>query len=112
ALIAVEDRLHALSLVVKHQKLTSTADPTLMAEVKRLCDLVQPEALDERAVDIASAIMHFDAAAAFELLKRTANTSDNANALDQAIAKLSIKSLLFSEESQTTAKALRNMLEG
>lgn len=111
AQITVEDRLQALCLVVKYQKKTTSVDPTLVAEIERLCELIQADELGDRAIEIASTILHFNPTLAFTLLQRTTNTADGANGLDQSIAKLSIKSLLSTDESRTTAHALRDMLD-
>ena len=111
AQMAVEDRLHALSLVVKYQKQHGVVEPTLVAEVTRLCQLVQPFELEERAIEIASVILHFDTSLAFDLLKRSTKAGDGANGLDQAIASLSVRSFLSGSEANSTARALRSMLE-
>jgi len=108
--IAVEDRLHALSLVAKYQRRTASVDPSLVAEIANLCRLVDVKGIGERAVAIASEIMYFDPALAFELLKNSADTDDEANSLDVALTTISLRAFLRSNDSQSTVSALRDMI--
>jgi hypothetical protein len=104
--VAVEDRLHALSEVAKLQKTDGTLDPAVLADVINLCAQVEAVELGERAVEIASAIMYFDPSLALDLLKRSANADDSANAMDAALTAISIRAYLTDPGSGAAVKTM------
>jgi hypothetical protein len=107
----VEDRLHALSEVAKLQKIDGTLDPAVLADVTSLCAQVEAVELGERAVEIASAIMYFDPSLALDLLKRSANADDSANAMDAALTAISLRAYLTDPKSGAAVKTMLSVHE-
>ena len=108
--VAVEDRLHALCEVAKQLKLRDNLDPTIHADIRNLCAQVDAQALGERCVEIASAIMYFDTSLALNLLKRSANTTDGANSMDHALTSISVKAYIESTDRLKAADAVKSIL--
>lgn len=105
-----EDRLHLLAVMGKKIKEHGLRiPPELIEQIRSLYNEIDHEALGERAVDIASDLIHFAADIAIELVEMSTNNQENHNALDLAYAKLSISALNNSDRLHRPNETLENL---
>jgi len=89
-----EDRLHLLAVIAKAKRERGLEpEPELAGQIQRLCDEVDPTALGEKAVEIASDLVYSRPDLAIKLVERATDSNTGENAIDWAFAKLSIAAL-------------------
>lgn len=85
-----EDKLHLLALIARSKAARGLAiEPELTDDIKRLCALIDPEKMRERAMQIATDLLLSHPELATDLIKRASSKDDDENAFTQALAETS-----------------------
>ncbi len=95
-----EDRLHLLAVIYRKEKEKGvTPDDEIKEQVAQLYTQIDPRALGDKAVDIASDLIFCAPDLAIELIEQSNSAESEENALDWAFAKLSITAHIASDET-------------
>jgi NACHT domain-containing protein len=92
--LAKEDRLHLLAIIAKfkHQQGT-TPEAALIDQIRQLFDQINPAILGFHAIEIAVDVLPVIPQLAIELVERSTDVTAGENALDWALASLSLLSM-------------------
>lgn len=86
-----EDRLHLLTLIaVQKREVGLTPDEGLIDQIRQLYQLIHHPVNEDRAFEIASALIQVEPELAIDLIERSANAHGMDHGLDWAFAALSI----------------------
>jgi hypothetical protein len=86
-----EDRLHLLAIVARKRREQSLPiDQELSTQIRQLYSQIDHKSLKGQATEIASELMYSDPKIAIELVEKATDTDSGENALDWALAKLSL----------------------
>ncbi len=90
----VEDRLHALAVVAKYVTENNLVDDKEVASnIKMLFEQIDISALGERAIEIATDLIHYSPEMAMELVEKSTVKKKGKNALNHAFTKLTLATL-------------------
>ncbi len=102
--IVKEDRLYLLAVIAKAKREAGlTPEPELYEQMRQLYGSIDLAALGDRAIEIASVLIHSIPELAIEMVEKSTGTSSEENSLDVAFSKLSIAAL---DASSSTVQAL------
>lgn len=108
--IAKEDRLYLLSVIAKvKREVGLTPEPEIYDQIRHLSTQVDFEAAGQRAIEIASVLIHSMPELAVEIVERSTATSSEENSLDIAFSKLSVAALGHSTTKVQAVNALENI---
>jgi len=94
----LEDRLHILALIAKHKsEMGFIVEEEIQDEIKRIYNELDITNLKEKAIEIATCLIYTNIDLAIDLIEKSVGVRKNENALDLAIAKVSITA--FRDES-------------
>lgn len=92
---AKEDRLHLLAIIAKKMKSEGISpDSIIFEEIQELHKQINYNRLGEKALEIASVLIHVIPDIAIEIVENTANSNSGENSLDLAFARLSFAKLI------------------
>lgn len=90
----IEDRLHLLSIIARHQKEhNQIMSPELLTQIDNLIMKIDFKKLGERSIDIAKDIVYFNPEVAIQIIEDFTGVEKGENALDHAYATLSLEAL-------------------
>jgi len=105
--ILKEDRLHLLAIIARKKREQGLLpEAELTEQIRQLYDQIERTVLGERAIEIASDLMHCYPDLAIKLVEEATNSQDDENALDWAFAKLSLATLGSNREQFQEPEAI------
>lgn len=92
--ILIEDRLHMLAIIAKHKKLEGlTPEPAIIEQINNLYSKIDYKKIGNKAVEIASELVYSNPDMAIGLMEKLTESYKKENALDWALASLSVVAL-------------------
>jgi len=99
-----EDRFHLLAIIARKKREHGlTVEDELIGQIKQLYGELDDSALSQRSRDIAGDLIFSLPELAIELLEKTTKANPGDNALDWALASLSITAMLGSKDKASNA---------
>jgi hypothetical protein len=113
--IAVEDKLHLMSVVCRELKEHDKEPaPELVDNIRRTYLQIEPRLIRERSVDIAADLMYVAPDLAIDLVERANDIKTGENSLDWAYARLAITAIGVDQDKDEGSKAsesIRNRIK-
>jgi hypothetical protein len=92
--VLIEDRLHMLAIIAKHKKLQGlTPEPEILEQIHNLYSMIDYNKIGSKAVKIASELVYSKPDLAIGLMEKLTQSDKKENALDWALASLSVVAL-------------------
>lgn len=106
-----EDRLHLLAIVAKAKREQGLEpEPELWEQISQLVSQIKETDIEsERAIDIASDLIHVDPSLAIDLVESTSQLEQDGTALDWALAELSVAALAASKKQVQTPETTQTV---
>lgn len=106
-----EDRLHALAVVARFQKATSSpVDQEIREQIEQLCGTMDTSHIGDRAIQIATELLHVSPQLAIDLVERSGPKGGNtAGNLDWAFARLSFQSMASEPTTTHDREAVKKL---
>lgn len=107
-----EDRLQLYALIAKsREERKLPRDLEISRHLSVLCQQIDVEALGDRAIAIASDLMHSEPTLALEFVERAAGTIGDPNGLDGAFAQIAINAMGLERHNKEHEETLRQLRE-
>jgi hypothetical protein len=113
-MVSLEDRLHLLAVLAKTKyERGLSIESELDAQIRQLYKAIDVASLEKKALDIASDLIRSHPDLAIELVEKSSASEEDENALDWAMAKLSLQTSgrqRRKEESDDTIEQIRQRI--
>lgn len=97
--VLIEDRLHMLAIIAKHKKLQGlTPEPEILEQIHNLYSMIDYKKIGSKAIKIASELVYSNPELAIGLMEKLTQAHKKENALDWALASLSVVALNGKED--------------